>query len=110
MCVRARYVLLPPRSTADTFQPDSPIDIRRAPLSRKIDIVATLLTPRLRTFVLTAHVTSSVGWLGAVAGFLALAIAGLTSHSAQTVRAMYLAMEITGWCAIVPLAFASQRR
>jgi hypothetical protein len=27
------------------------------------------MTPRLRKFALTAHVTSSVGWLGTVAGF-----------------------------------------
>src|SRR5882724_11518948 len=65
------------------------------------------MTPRLRKFALTAHVTSSVGWFGAVAGFLALAIAGLTSHDAQMVRAAYLAMELTAWFVIVPLAFAS---
>ncbi len=65
------------------------------------------MTPRLRKFALTAHVTSSVGWLGAVAGFLALAIAGLTSQDAQMVRAAYLAMELTGWFVIVPLSLAS---
>jgi hypothetical protein len=65
------------------------------------------MTPRLRKFALTAHVTFSVGWLGAVAGFLALAIAGLTSENAQMVRAAYLAMELTGWFVIVPLSFAS---
>ena len=32
--------------------------------------------PWLRKAVLTAHVTSSLGWFGAVAAFLALAIAG----------------------------------
>ena len=53
------------------------------------------MTPRLRKFALTAHVTCSVGWLGAVAGFLALAVAGLTSQDAQMVRAAYLAMELT---------------
>ena len=63
--------------------------------------------PRARKFALTAHVTSSVGWLGAVAGFLALAVAGLTSQDAQTVRAAYLAMEVTGWFVLVPLALAS---
>lgn len=47
------------------------------------------MTPRLSKFALTAHVTSSVGWLGAVAGFLALAVAGLTSQDAQMVRAAY---------------------
>jgi hypothetical protein len=65
------------------------------------------MTPRLRKFALTAHVTVSVGWLGAVAGFLALALAGLTSQDAQMVRAAYLAMELTTWFVIVPLAFAS---
>src|SRR6266700_758020 len=65
------------------------------------------MPPRLRKFALTAHVTSSVGWLGAVAGFLALAIAGLTSHDAQIVRAAYLAMNLTAWFVILPLAFAS---
>jgi hypothetical protein len=61
------------------------------------------VTPGLRKLALTAHVTSSVGWLGAVAGFLALAVAGLTSEDAQMVRAAYLAMELTGWFVIVPL-------
>jgi hypothetical protein len=65
------------------------------------------MTPRLRKFALTAHVTSSVGWLGAVAGFLALAVAGLTSEDAQMVRAAYLTMELTGWFVLVPLALAS---
>jgi hypothetical protein len=65
------------------------------------------LTPRLRKFALTAHITSSVGWLGAVAGFFALAVAGLTSQNAQVVRAAYLAMELTGWSVVVPLSLAS---
>ncbi|MCA1611082.1 MAG: hypothetical protein ABR610_08630 [Thermoanaerobaculia bacterium] len=65
------------------------------------------MTPRLRKFALTAHVTSSVGWLGAVAGFLALAVAGLASQDAQRVRAAYLAMELIGWLVIVPLSVAS---
>ena len=65
------------------------------------------MTPRLRKFALTAHVTSSVGWLGAVAGSLALAVAGLTSQDAQTVRAVYLTMELTGWYVLIPLSLAS---
>ncbi len=65
------------------------------------------MTPGLRKFALTAHVTASVGWLGAVAGFLALAVAGLTSQDAQMVRAAYLAMKVTGWFVIVPLSLAS---
>ncbi len=66
-----------------------------------------IMTPHLRKLALTTHVTTSVGWLGAVAGFFALAVAGLTSQDAQMVRAAYLAMELTGWCVIVPLSLTS---
>src|SRR5215207_577011 len=66
-----------------------------------------IMAPRLRKFTLTAHVAFSVGWLGAVAGFLALAIAGLTSQDAQKVRAAYLAMELIARFVIVPLNLAS---
>ena len=55
---------------------------------------------------LTAHITSSVGWLGAVAGFLALAIAGLTARDVDTARAIDLAMESTGWFVLVPFAIS----
>jgi hypothetical protein len=65
------------------------------------------MTPGLRKFVLTAHVTSTVGWLGAAAGFLALAAAGLTSQDAQMVRAVYLAAEPITWFVLVPLSLAS---
>jgi hypothetical protein len=44
------------------------------------------MTPRLRKFAFTAHVAFSVGWLGAIAGFLAVSVVGLTSDDAQTVR------------------------
>lgn len=57
--------------------------------------------------MLTTHVVSSVGWLGAVAAFLALAIVGLTSQDAQLVRGAYLAMGPIGWFVILPSAFAS---
>src|SRR6187551_1531231 len=65
-----------------------------------------IMSPGARRFALTAHVTTSVGWLGAVSGFLVLALSGLTAHDTQTVRAAYLAMELLGWCLIVPLSFA----
>jgi len=52
-------------------------------------------------------VVSSVGWLGAVAVFLALAIAGLTEQEAQAVRAVYLAMDSIGWYVLIPLSLAS---
>ena len=65
------------------------------------------LAPALRKFTLTAHVTSSVGFLGAIAAFLALAIAGLSSKEGHIVRGAYVAMELTAWSVIVPLAIAS---
>jgi hypothetical protein len=55
----------------------------------------------------TAHVVSSVGWLGAVVVFLALASIGLTSQDPQTVRGVYILMEPTAWTVLVPLAFGS---
>jgi hypothetical protein len=65
------------------------------------------MAPRLRKVALTAHVSSSVGWLGAVAGFLALAVVGLTSRDDQTVRSVYLMLDLTAWYVIVPLCLAS---
>ncbi len=65
------------------------------------------MTPHLRRFALTAHVTFSVGWLGAVIAYLALAIAGLNSRDAQLVRAAYLSMELIGWFVIVPCSLAA---
>lgn len=65
------------------------------------------MSPGIRKLALTVHVTTSAGWLGAVAAFLALAIAGLTSQDAQMVRAAYLAMALTTWFVIVPLSLAA---
>jgi hypothetical protein len=66
-----------------------------------------MMTVGLRKFALTAHVISSVGWLGAVLAFLVVAIAGLMSEDTQTVRGAYLAMNIMAWSVIVPLSLAS---
>jgi len=65
------------------------------------------MTLGLRKFALTAHVASSVGWLGSVGVFFALAIAGLLSPNPDVVQAVYLTLELTGWFVIVPLALAS---
>jgi len=66
-----------------------------------------MMTPRLSKFVLTTHITFSVGWLGAVVVFLALAITGVTSRNVQMAQSAYLAMELSGWFVIVPFCFAS---
>jgi hypothetical protein len=65
------------------------------------------MSPRVRRVALTAHVAASVGWLGAVGAFLALSVVGLVDGDASTVRAVYLAMEATGWFVLVPLSVAS---
>lgn len=65
------------------------------------------MTPVLRKSLLTAHITFSIGWMGAVAGFLALSIAGLRSHDPSTVRGAYLMMKLVVWSVIVPFALAS---
>jgi hypothetical protein len=66
-----------------------------------------MMTPGVRKFALVAHVTSSVGWLGSVASFLALALAGLSNPDEQVVRAAYVAMDLTTRYVIIPLCFAS---
>jgi hypothetical protein len=65
------------------------------------------MPPGVRKFALSAHVTCSVGWVGAVVVFLALAQIGLTSQDPQTVRGVYLVMEPAAWFVLAPLAFAS---
>jgi hypothetical protein len=65
------------------------------------------MTPHLRKFTLTAHVVFSVGWLGAVAAYLALAVAALTQQETSIVRASFISMEMIGWFVVVPLSLAS---
>ncbi|MHB8412789.1 MAG: hypothetical protein ACYDDI_12715 [Candidatus Acidiferrales bacterium] len=65
------------------------------------------MTPVLRKLTITAHVTFSVGWLGAVAGFLALSIVGLTSRDAEVVRGAYLSMDLISKFVIIPMCFAA---
>lgn len=66
-----------------------------------------IMSPGIRKLALTTHVTCSIGWLGAVATFLALAIVGLTSQEDVVVRSAYVAMDQTTSLVIVPLSLAS---
>jgi DMSO/TMAO reductase YedYZ heme-binding membrane subunit len=66
-----------------------------------------IMAPRLRKFALAAHIALSVGWIGTVAGYIALDVAAATSQDAGTLRACYLAMGLIAWYVIVPLALAS---
>lgn len=66
-----------------------------------------MMTGGVRKFALTAHVGSSVGWLGAVAAFLVLSIAAMTSANADTMRSAYISMNLIGQFMIVPLSLAA---
>lgn len=65
------------------------------------------LGPSATKFALTAHITASIGWLGAVIAFLVLAVVAVTDADTATVRALYIVMELLGWYVIVPLSLAS---
>jgi hypothetical protein len=66
-----------------------------------------IMPPRLRKAVLTSHIATSVGWLGAVLAYLALDVTTVAGRDATTVRGAYIAMELVVRYAIVPLALAS---
>lgn len=57
----------------------------------------------MRKTVLAVHVLSSVGWFGAVAAFLALALVGLSSGDSSLVAAVYVAARLIAWWVILPL-------
>jgi len=66
-----------------------------------------MMTSGVRKVALTSHITTSIGWLGAVVAFLALAIVGLASGDSQAVRAAYISMHMITWFVIVPFCVAS---
>ncbi len=63
--------------------------------------------PRLRKFTLAVHLIVAVGWIGAVAAYMALDVAAATGRDAQRLLVAYLAMEQIAQYVIVPLALAS---
>ena len=65
------------------------------------------LSPGVRKFALTGHLTFSIGWIGAVVAYLGVALAAAASEEVRTVQAAWIAMELMGWYVIVPLAIAS---
>jgi hypothetical protein len=64
------------------------------------------MTPRVSKLMLTSHITFSVGWIGTVAAFLALAIVGFVGNELM-IRACYLAMELIARFVILPFCIAS---
>lgn len=65
-----------------------------------------MMSPAVRRLMLSVHIAVSVGWLGAIAAYLALNVAGLTSSDDDMVRAAHLMMQPVAWYAVLPLAVA----
>lgn len=66
-----------------------------------------MLSQRGRKLALTVHVSISVGWLGAVLAFLALAVVGVTSSDVQLVRTVDLVARPLAWWVLLPLSVGS---
>jgi hypothetical protein len=60
-----------------------------------------------RKAALAVHLTVSASWIGAVLAYLVLGIAAVTSEQNSTIRGAWIAMELIGRFAIVPLALVS---
>jgi uncharacterized membrane protein len=65
------------------------------------------MSPRVRRLAVTAHVTVSVGWVGAVITLIGIAVVGLTADDEGSVRGAYLVMEAAARYVLVPLALRS---
>jgi hypothetical protein len=65
------------------------------------------MKPGLRKLTLTAHIILSVGWLGSVAAYLALAIAGLNTNDPQLAQGIYPSMDLIARYVIVPFSIAT---
>lgn len=64
------------------------------------------MTGWVRKLGVVVHVVLSVGWLGAVAAFLALALAALGSDQALS-RAAFVGMDLIGRWVLVPLSLGA---
>jgi hypothetical protein len=66
-----------------------------------------MMSPGLRRLMLTVHVGSSVGWLGAIVAYIAINVPVLAGDDEQTIRAAYLMMDVVMRYALLPLATLS---
>lgn len=65
------------------------------------------MKPGLRKFTLTIHLGFSVGWIGAVVAYLALVLTAMSLGEPVYVRSTWIALDVIGRYAIVPLAWGS---
>ncbi len=66
-----------------------------------------MLAPPLRRLLLAVHLCCSIGWIGAVLAYLALAFAVPLTRDPVAVRGAWVGMELVGWYVLVPLALGS---
>jgi SNF family Na+-dependent transporter len=66
-----------------------------------------MMRPAFRKLWLAVHLTVSIGWIGAVAAYIAFDFAAATGEDPQTLRTAFLAMNRIARYVIVPLALAS---
>ena len=83
--------------------PFSNIGSSFAPAKRRIPIAS----PSLRKLLLTLHLFSAVGWIGAIVAYIAVNIAALTSSNDTIVRGAFLILKPMLIYAITPLALTA---
>ncbi len=66
-----------------------------------------MVKPAVRRGLLVAHIAASVGWLGAIAASLALAVVALVTTDPAVIGAVYRVLEPLGWVALVPFSLAA---
>jgi hypothetical protein len=65
------------------------------------------MTPLTKKTLLFAHITSSVGWIGAIIPYLGVAAVGLFSADAGLIQNSLRAMELIGKYILVPLSLTA---
>jgi hypothetical protein len=61
-------------------------------------------TTSTRKLLLIVHIVLSIGWVGALSGFVVLSMAGLISDDLVVARSAYVSMDLVNRFAIVPFA------
>jgi hypothetical protein len=65
------------------------------------------LPARVREAALTIHILLSVGWVGAVLSFFAIAVMGLQATYLPDASSLYRSLEVLSWWILVPLSVFS---
>lgn len=63
--------------------------------------------PGLRKFALTAHIVSSLAWLGAVFAYAAIVLFAMNRGEVEIVRTAWSVMDWIGWRVLFPLSLTA---